>query len=230
MFSFSSEGLIKSRLKYLIIFIFSFFSLKKFILEKKPEFLIVHLITSLPLLLNLLFKFETKIILRISGKPQMNIIRYLFWKIALKKIYKVTFPTIESFEYFKTLKIIDKNKLVLLYDPVFIIRDMIKKKHESINDFDLVKNNYFLSIGRLTKQKNFVFLIKCFSKLAKEHKDIKLVIIGTGEEKDKIENLIKINNLKENVILLWLSKNVFKFLKIVMHLYSHHYGKIQDLS
>ena len=60
----------------------------------------------------------------------MNIIRYLFWKIALKKIYKVTFPTIESFEYFKTLKIIDKNKLVLLYDPVFIIRDMIKKKQD----------------------------------------------------------------------------------------------------
>ena len=39
------------------------------------------------------------------------------------------------------------------------------------------------------------------------------MIIGTGEEKDKIENLIKINNLKENVILLGYQKNVFKFLK-----------------
>ena len=212
LFSFSSEGLIKSRLKYLIIFIFSFFSLKKFISEKKPEFLIVHLITSLPLLLNLLFKFETKIILRISGKPQMNIIRYIFWKIVLKKIYKVTFPTIESLEYFKTLKIIDKDKLVLLYDPVFLIEDIIKKKRESVSEFNLVKNDYFLSIGRLTKQKNFIFLIKCFSKIVKEYKNIKLVIIGEGEEKDEIDNLIKKNKLERNIILLGYQKNVFKFL------------------
>ena len=213
LFNFSSEGLIKSRLKYVAIFIYSFFSLKKFISQKKPDFLIVHLITSLPLLLNLLFRFETKIILRISGKPQLNIFRYLFWKIALKKVYRVTFPTVESLEYFKTLKIIDKNKLTLLYDPVFVIQDINKKKRESIDDFDLKKNNYFLSIGRLTKQKNFTFLIKCFSRLVREYKDIKLVIIGTGEEKDKIDQLIKKNSLNDNVILLGYQKNVFKFLK-----------------
>ena len=83
-----------------MIFILSFNSLKRFILNKKPEFLIVHLITSLPLFLNLIYNFDTKIILRISGKPQMNLIRYIFWKIALKKVYKVTFPTLESFRVF----------------------------------------------------------------------------------------------------------------------------------
>jgi hypothetical protein len=64
----------------------------------------VQLVTSLPLFLNLIYNFDTKIILRISGKPQINLIRYLFWKIALKKIYKITFPTLESLEYFKRLK------------------------------------------------------------------------------------------------------------------------------
>ena len=116
LLNFSSEGFIKSRIKYLMIFILSFNSLKRFILNKKPEFLIVHLITSLPLFLNLIFNFDTKIILRISGKPQINLIRYMFWKIALKKVYKVTFPTLESLEYFKSLKIIDDKKL-LLRDP-----------------------------------------------------------------------------------------------------------------
>ena len=85
LFNFSSEGFLKSRIKYFMIFILSFNSLKKFILNKKPEFLIVQLVTSLPLFLNLIYNFDTKIILRISGKPQMNLIRYLFWKIALKK-------------------------------------------------------------------------------------------------------------------------------------------------
>ena len=213
LLNFSSEGFVRSRLKYIIIFLISFISLKKFILKKKPEFLIIHLITSLPLFLNLINKFDTKVILRISGKPQMNILRYLFWKIALKKVYKVTFPTSESLEYFKSLKIVDNQKLVLLYDPVFIIKDLVKQKNEPIHELNLKKNEYFLSIGRLTKQKNFVFLIKCFSKLVKEHKNIKLVIIGIGEEKDKINQLIISNNLENNITLLGYQKNVFKFLK-----------------
>ena len=213
LFKFSSEGFIKSRLKYIVIFLLSFLSLKKFLIKVKPEFLIIHLITSLPLLLNLIYQFDTKIILRISGKPQMNIFRYIFWKIALKKIYKITFPTIESLEYLKNLNVVDENKLELLYDPVFIIKEISKKKQELIQNFDLRKNDYFLAIGRLTKQKNFIFLVKCFFKLAKDHPDIKLIIIGTGEEIAKINRFIKDNNLDQNIILLGYLKNVFKFLK-----------------
>ena len=54
--------------------------------------------------------FDTKIILRISGKPKLNIFRYLFWNLALRKIYKITFPTIETLNHFKKLKIIDEDK------------------------------------------------------------------------------------------------------------------------
>jgi hypothetical protein len=38
LFNFSSEGYIKSRIKYLMIFILSFNSLKKFILKKNQIF------------------------------------------------------------------------------------------------------------------------------------------------------------------------------------------------
>ena len=72
LFNFSSEGYIKSRIKYLMIFILSFNSLKKFILKKKPDYLIIHLVTSLPLFLNMIYNFDTKIILRILGKTKIN--------------------------------------------------------------------------------------------------------------------------------------------------------------
>jgi len=52
LFNFSSEGYLRSRIKYLMIFILSFNSLKKFMLKEKPEFFIVQLVTSLPLFLN----------------------------------------------------------------------------------------------------------------------------------------------------------------------------------
>ena len=42
---------------------------------------------------------------------------------------------------------------------------------------------------------------------------MKLVIIGVGEEKNKINKYIKNNNLEKNIILLGYQKNVYKFLK-----------------
>ena len=40
--------------------------------NKKPDFFIIHLITSLPLILLNLINTKTKMILRISGFPKLN--------------------------------------------------------------------------------------------------------------------------------------------------------------
>ena len=129
---FSSRGFFKSRLKYLLIFILSYFPLKKFLKKEKPEFLIIHLITSLPLFLNLTNNFDTKIILRISGKPQLNTLRYFFWRHALKKVYKITFPTLETLNFFKSLNIVNVSKLELLHDPIIHTRHLAKMKNEKL--------------------------------------------------------------------------------------------------
>jgi len=42
----NKEGFIKSRISYILIFIFSFFPLLKLIKNEKPNYLMVHLITS----------------------------------------------------------------------------------------------------------------------------------------------------------------------------------------
>ena len=48
------------------------------------------------------------------------------------------------------------------------------------------KKEYLLCIGRLTKQKNFSFVIKNFKILKKKFKNIKLIIVGEGELKIKL--------------------------------------------
>ena len=94
------KGKLKSRLSFIIIFILGFFPLKKILKENKPDFLIIHLITSLPLFLLFFFKFETKFILRISGYPKMNFFRKFLWKLTLKKIYLITCPTENTFKIY----------------------------------------------------------------------------------------------------------------------------------
>ena len=50
-------GFFKSRLSYLLIFLFSFFPLLNIIKKQKPDFLMVHLISSLPLTIFCQFNF-----------------------------------------------------------------------------------------------------------------------------------------------------------------------------
>ena len=71
------HGFLNSRISLILISLITFIPLIKYLKKRKPEFLIIHLLTSLPLMLNSIFKFETKIILRISGMPKMNLIREL---------------------------------------------------------------------------------------------------------------------------------------------------------
>ena len=205
---FSSHGFFKSRLKYLLIFILSYYPLKNFLKKIKPEYLVIHLVTSLPLFLNLINNFDTKIILRISGKPKLNLIRYIFWRLALKNIYKITFPTLETLNYFKDLNIIDEHKLEILYDPIIHTRNLGKIKNEKLSNY----GEFYLAIGRFSKQKNFFFLIKCFEKICKRDQNIKLVILGDGEHRRDYQKYVSKRSLQKNIFLPGYEKNVHKYL------------------
>ena len=61
------HGKIQSRISFIIIFFMSFFPLKKILKKNEPDYLIIHLITSLPLILLILFNFKTKFILESQG-------------------------------------------------------------------------------------------------------------------------------------------------------------------
>ena len=202
------KGKFKSRLSFIIIFILGFFPLKKILKENKPDFLIIHLITSLPLFLLLFFKFETKFILRISGYPKMNFFRKFLWKLTLKKIYLITCPSENTLKYIKSLNLVDNSKIKLLYDPIISVKEINKKKNEKI---DL--NNFYLAVGRLTKQKNFMFLCRVFKEIIKENDQIKLLIAGNGEEEIKLKEFIRKNNLEKNIILLGYIDNIFPYFK-----------------
>ena len=203
-------GKILSKLSFFIIFLISFFKLKKILQYKEPEYLIIHLITSLPLLLFTLFDFKTKCILRISGHPHLGPIRIFFWRILLKNIYKVTCPTLATYALMKDLKLVPIDKLFFLPDPIINVSEINMLKSEVIeNKF----NNYVIAIGRLTKQKNFSFLIDIFKKINKDNKDLKLIIFGSGEEKKSLEKKISFFSLNKNIQIFPYTKNIYPYLK-----------------
>ena len=204
----NSNGFINSRLIYILSFFYLYFNLKKTLTSKKPDILIIHLLTYIPLLLFINNKLKTKLYLRISGKPKLGILRKFFWKLASKNIHKVFCPTVETKNDLIKLKIFPTNKVFFLPDPIINEQFKFKKKIELINRFKIKEKGYYLAIGRLSEQKNFKFLINSFSK---NFKNSKLFILGEGELRYELEKTIK-QNFSKNIKLLGYKKNVIKYM------------------
>ena len=203
---------IKSRLSYIFIFVASLPRLLSLINKEKPDYFIIHLITSLPIFLSPFFNKKTKIILRISGFPKLNYLRRIFWKLYSKRIYKITCPTQSTLQTIKESKIFDTNKVILLRDPIINVKN-IKSKINQIVDKNLINEKYILGIGRLTKQKNFKLLLKFFFQLNKKYPEYKLYILGEGEERVMLNNIIDKYKLKSKAFLLGHQDNVYKYLQ-----------------
>ena len=206
----SINGFWKSRLFYIFLSLIIFFPLIKIIKKEKPDYVLIHLIT-IPVLLASFFFKNTKFILRISGFPQLNIFRKSLWKILSKRLYSVFTPTLLTRELLIKNNIYTKEKIFLLRDPIVEIRKIVQLKKENIDDLSKT-TRYVISIGRLTKQKNFSFLIKSFSKIREKLIDIKLVIIGSGEEEKELSKLIVELKLEKYVILMRYKQNIFNYL------------------
>ena len=206
------KSFFKSRFTYILFFLISFLKLKKILKENEGSILIIHLLTSLPLLVCTIFKLNINIILRISGKVQYSLIRKLIWKICKHKIKFVTCPSKETRNDIIKLDIFDEKRVVLLYDPILEPKKINLLKKEIIEEQEIINKKYILAIGRLTNQKNFSLLIKDFTKITKLNDEYLLVILGKGEEEHKLKQIINENNLQKKVLLLGFKKNVYKYL------------------
>ena len=109
-----------------------------------------------------------------------------------------------SKKYFKLLKKSMKNINYLIpaskylyddYEKLFKNENVIVKYiPQIVGDISLNKskcNNYnIVSVGRLSKEKGYDDLIKVFDLVHKKNKKIKLTIVGDGDEKENLENLV----------------------------------------
>lgn len=95
-----------------------------------------------------------------------------------------------------------EKKTTVIYNPVNIEEDLVGKALLT------PKKKLIVSVARLKKQKNQIFLVKSFQKFLETHSDYKLIIYGEGPEREYLEQYIKANNLLEHISLPGATKNV----------------------
>ena len=208
-FNTNTSGFISSRIIYLITLFISYYKLKNLLKIKKPDYLIVHLLTFIPFILFLNNSFKTKLILRISGKPRLTFFRNILWKMSNKNLYLIFCPTEETKKYLLQRKMFDRNKVFFLPDPILNKKDIDIQSMKK-NTRNLINDSFFLSIGRLTKQKNHELLIKMFYRYNNQEK---LLIIGDGELLGYLRKLIRNFKLSDRIKIINYKKNIFYYIK-----------------
>lgn len=99
-------------------------------------------------------------------------------------------------------------KMSFMYNIVSpkVINNMAKEKVEFNNaTINLV------SVGRLDYQKGYDMAIESCRKLVEEGYDIIWNIIGDGQERENLDNLIKKSNLEDRFILLGIKENPYPY-------------------
>lgn len=96
---------------------------------------------------------------------------------------------------------------------ICVIRNPIILDNNSIEDPNAPKD-YYITVGRLDKQKNYEMLIHAFSKTVTENgiKE-KLLILGDGPERDRLQEIIVSHNMEKVILLVGRKKNVNDYLK-----------------
>ncbi|MFH1282276.1 MAG: glycosyltransferase [bacterium] len=83
------------------------------------------------------------------------------------------------------------------------------------NEFGLGNEPLIGLIGRMTPQKGHLYFLDAFAEVIKDFPDAKTLIVGDGEEKEKIIEKINELNLENNCILLGLREDIPEILSAI---------------
>jgi len=102
----------------------------------------------------------------------------------------------------------------VIYNPTQpdLIENLQKEKITPSEFVFQTNRKYIISMGRLHPCKCFDVLIQAFKKIINKVDDIDLIILGDGNEKNKLSNIIKALNLSHRIFLPGRVRNPFKYL------------------
>lgn len=155
-----------------------------------------------------------KIIVRSNSSPSgwyHNLIK----KIIYKKIISLADDVIvNSLEFKQQMQSKFNIKVKCIFNPLNKKQIIKSSRLNPNNKFFRSKNKYLkiLNIGRLTEQKDQITLLKA-ANLLMENLNFRLLILGNGIEKKKLENYITNNNLRNYIKIKKFIQNPYPIIK-----------------
>jgi glycosyltransferase involved in cell wall biosynthesis len=200
-----------------------FFGLVRYLREKSPSVLLspFEVTSVIALLAKKITRVPTRVVIRVSVHISRNK-RTAMWKKILEQfvvsrvypwadgIITVSEGVAEDLSHYTGIPL---ERITVIYNPV--ISEQLLKAAEDPTDHRFFSDGQYpviLGVGRLAEQKDFSTLIRAFDVLQKRIPS-RLIILGDGEERPHLENLIQALGLQELVDLPGFDTNPFAFMR-----------------
>lgn len=95
-------------------------------------------------------------------------------------------------------------KAIVIYNGIDLSRFSVVKREHKLN---------FITVGRMVRQKNCLFIVDIIYELKKKYPEVKLAWVGDGTDRKKVEERIDKLDLSDNIDLLGVRKDVPNLLR-----------------
>jgi glycosyltransferase involved in cell wall biosynthesis len=158
--------------------------------------------------------FNIRIISRSNTSPtgwSQNFFKQIIFSFLLKKTRKII---VNSYQFKKIMDKKYKLNCQCILNPFnFNLISKLSRVKIKEDFFKSKKKLKIISVGRLVHQKDHMTLVKAINIVAKSKRNIEVIILGKGIEKDNLKNYINTNNLQSFVKLIGYKKNPFNYIK-----------------
>ncbi len=138
-------------------------------------------------------------------KSSKKLVEYLTLFYCDKTITELIVPTKKAYDLFKEKYNVERNIHII---PTGIEVERFYKENIPRKDVVALKKKYGLTnndfvgifVGRLAEEKNVEFLLEMIKKMTKDQKEMKLLIVGDGPDKETYEEISEKNKTDQNII------------------------------
>lgn len=210
----------KNRVLYLLDQISVKWELEKIVNKYNIECVISFL--SIPNLINVMSKIECKKIISIRGAIDKELknglsgkIKYYMCKSKFRNADMIICASNKMRQEMAENWHIDAGKMVTIENPYDIteINLLADGEMEEKEKAFYATHQVVVGVGRIVKEKGYLYLLDSFAHLLVYHKTAGLVIVGDGGERQKIEDKIKQLQIEKNVLLCGMKKNPYPYIK-----------------
>lgn len=190
---------------YLVFYIKTIF----YIIFKKYDVVYAHYVshTALPILIAKSIKTSIRIVSNVHGNDIVEETPHdkKYFKYS-RRLLEISEYVIAPSEYFKNIliKIYNVgNEKICIYPSGGVNTEIFKKmdRDEALNHCRLDKKfKYFGYVSRIEHNKGWDILLKAFSQIKDEIQEVKLIVVGDGDEIEDYNRMVNELGLKEDII------------------------------
>ena len=183
-----------------------------YLYRTKPDIIVVRMLTGPTIIIVKLLRFRTKVLVSVGGMPRRSTFRNILWPLVYGRADGFIASAHGVADMVGQISEVDVKTIDVFWDPVLddemLAAAQGQTNHEWFNDGGAP---VVMSLGRLTRQKDFTTLLRAFAEAIKLV-DARLVIFGDGEERGILEEEIRRLGITDKVDLPGFTNSPFAHL------------------